>query len=230
MRNGRALVGWMVLLLVSAAPARAIGIGWLEKLSGPGPFGGWEVGLPILCFDLAADDRRVTEEQPRNRLGRAGFCGEYQDRAKPTVIIGFQYSDFDSQKNRLEYDPSDERDKTVKLRSYLLSIDVRVHPAVDVGVGVAVNRFSGQAFESFTSLSFDPLRITIRPVALFLPRQRAVGGKVKVSLRDLVQVKANARVYPKGFDARDFGSTGTFDQAVDVQWGVSVGIGVVLWW
>jgi hypothetical protein len=246
MRNGRGWVGWMAvaLLLVSAAPARAIGIGWLEKLSGPGPFGGWNVGVPLFCFDLSPkQDESVTSPAASSQFSREAkrpdlslgswkniaLCRGYQDRPNRTLVIGFSGGSYKSLENDLEYAPSLDLSDKVKLDSYTLSFDVRVHPAVDIGVGIGLEHFRGEAFESFNRFSFEPLRIVVRPMALFLPDRPMTRGSWRVSWRDLIQVKFNARVYPEGFNARDFGSTGTFDQSVDVQFGLTVGVGVVFW-
>ena len=41
-----------VLLFLSSAPPARAGWGWLEKLSGPGPFEGFETPtVPVWCFD-----------------------------------------------------------------------------------------------------------------------------------------------------------------------------------
>jgi hypothetical protein len=52
MRHVRWLWFVVVVSLVCAAPARAQewGRGWLERLSGPGPFRGIEIGMPVGCL------------------------------------------------------------------------------------------------------------------------------------------------------------------------------------
>jgi hypothetical protein len=208
----------ILLLLASASAVQAAGKGWLEKLSGPGPFFGWEYPtLPLWCFGEEAS---------------GPFCKGYQDQPNRTVVLSFTYSDYDSRANSLEYEESNSADKTVNLKSFAFSLDLRLHPALDVGVGLGVNRFSGDAFNSFSRFSLDGLRVTWRPIGLFHGKEsvRVFGSGVKFSLRDLLQVKLRATLFPGGFDAGDFGSTDTFDEPSDLLLGYSFSFGAVFWW
>jgi hypothetical protein len=216
--SGRVAVGLSILLLLASARGAEAANGWLEKLSGPGPFLGWDFPtLPLLCFGEEVD--------------RKLFCKGYQDLGRNSVILSFTFSDYDSERNPLEYGDSSTADTTVNLKSYAFSLDLRLHRAVDVGVGGGVNRFSGEAFRSFTRFSLDALRVTWRPVGLFLEKDAIqLGQGVKLSLRDLLQVKMRATLFPEGFDAADFGASGTFDEPADLLLGYSVSLGVVIWW
>ena len=127
MRNARRVVGGLavLVLLASAEEASATGRGWLEKLSGPGPFEGIESPtLPIWCFSPKDDDGRSTFDFEAKGLG----CSNYQNAPDRTVLISFTYSDLESQDNPLEYDPADTRDKTVDLKSWAFSAGTLHHP------------------------------------------------------------------------------------------------------
>jgi hypothetical protein len=167
------------------------------------------------------------------RRSTRSCCKGYQDLGGNPVILSFTFSDYDSQRNPLDYGDSSTTDKTVNLKSFAFSLDLRLHRALDVGVGGGVSRFSGEAFRSFTRLSLDALRVTWRPVGLFVKKDAVpvpwLGG-LKFSARDLVQVKMRATLFPSGFDAADFGAGGTFDEPADLLLGYSVSLGVVFWW
>jgi len=210
----------VLVLLGSTDAAEAAGKGWLEKLSGPGPFSGREwPTVPLWCF--RSDDASH---------GAPYFCQNYQTLERG-VIVSFTFSEnYKSQRNPLPYDPENTANKTVHLSSYVVSLDLRLHAGLDVGMGLGVSHFSGDAFQSFDRFSFDPLRVVFRPVALLFPKGYVGSGKVKFSVRDLVQVKLRAALFPQGFDANDFGATGDFDEPDELLFGCSVGFGVVVWW
>jgi hypothetical protein len=234
MRNARRLLGGLValLLVTSAQEVSAAGKGWLERLSGPGPFEGFELStLPIWCF-TPKDDAVKDGVSPAGASLSGFLCSGYQTAPDRSVFVTFTFSDLESQRNNLEYDPAETRDTTVGLQSYVFSLEVKLHPGLDVGVGLGVNRFSGQVFRAFTRVSLEPLRVVFRPVGLLFPQKAFWGkdSKVKLSLRDLIQVKFRTVLFPKGFDALDFGSIGTFDEPSELLVGYSVTLGVVLWW
>lgn len=218
MRNGRGWVGWMAvaLLLVSAAPARAIGIGWLEKLSGPGPFAGisW-VTVPLWCRD--GESARV-------------WCLADKARQRGTLSVNLSFTTSRSQENELQYERSDAADPpNVDIHSLDLSVDYEVFRGVDLGVALGANRFSGDRFESFTRFSIGP-EIEVRPLAFgrhAWPDSAQVSqvGPFRVRPDDLLHVRARWRYYPAGFDAADFGSNGGFHVDSDWQLEVSIGIG-----
>jgi hypothetical protein len=63
MRQRALLVVMTVVLLLSAAPASAQGWRWLEKLSGPGDFYGYEVNVKVFCHyeEVSPEDRKASE-------------------------------------------------------------------------------------------------------------------------------------------------------------------------
>lgn len=218
----RASGGLPLLFLVILAPNVDAANGWLEKLSGPGPFHGFEYPtVPIGCW------------QPEDG-GKRWHYG-CQESENGSVILSFTLSDYDSEENRLDYDPEfDAIDKTVNLKSYMFSLDLQLHEGLDVGIGAGINRFSGDAFDTFHKWSLDPLRVIVKPLGFMFPETGHHPIKflnMQLSLHQLVQFKFRATYIPQGFEASEFGAVpGTFDVPAELLFGASITFGVVLWW
>jgi hypothetical protein len=132
MRNARRLLGGLValLLVTSAQEVSAAGKGWLERLSGPGPFEGFELStLPIWCF-TPKDDAVKDGVSPAGASLSGFLCSGYQTAPDRSVFVTFTFSDLESQRNNLEYDPAETRDTTVGLQSYVFSLEVKLHPGL----------------------------------------------------------------------------------------------------
>jgi hypothetical protein len=216
MRSERWVTGILsvLLVLVVAAPAGAAGAGWLERLSGPGPFFGFEL-FPVPLASFGGEE------------GFSPLCMGCPGKGRGTWIVSFTFSTLDTTKNSLPYDLPASVDRTVNLDSYAFSLDLRLHKAVDVGVGLAFNRFHGQPFDAFTRVSIDP-EIVIRPIAFFLHDSRTATDS-HFYLGHLLQLKLREKLFLGGFDASDFGSPGTFHVSSEFRFGCSFGLGLSVW-
>jgi hypothetical protein len=219
--KGRVAVGVSILLLLaSARGAEAVGKGWLEKLSGPGHFAGFETtDIPLWCFGM-------------ERLKGFG-CAELG--SKPHFfMVGLSYANLDSTKNDLEYEDGTSADaRKVNLQTWTLSLNRRIHPLLDVGVGVSTNRFDGQLFSPFRKVSFDLPRVVIRPLALIdvLRKEKEPVKLGPVRVAEILQVKLRLAVFPGELTASDFGAVeGTYRESGEWLGGVSIGFGITMFW
>jgi hypothetical protein len=141
------------LLALWPATARAEGWwGWLEELSGPGPFHGGGSFIRLFCVTtkpLGVDtcfsdgDARILKVIEL----RGGFLtsGERQRFADATA------------------DPNNTHPVHV-VRFDLVDM-VRVHKMLDVGGGVGFLRFSGDGFDPFYRFTVAPLSVSFTPFA-----------------------------------------------------------------
>jgi hypothetical protein len=65
---------------------------------------------------------------------------------------------------------------------------------------------------------------------LLLPLAQAGDGYWTRALRELVQVKFRAVVFPKGFTAQDFGAVDGLDESVELLLGCGVTVTFAVWW
>ena len=153
-----------ILSAFTPATAHAWGIDWLDQLTGPGPFVGFKIDARALCF-LAANERSVAPPWDRQCL-RDGLRGQSPGEADDMrAYISLEAVWSSSSKNEmfgsLRFDPRTETD----LFSVRPAVMFRAFRAVDAGLAIGVNRFSGPALTSeFTWISVQP-RVVITPFA-----------------------------------------------------------------
>jgi hypothetical protein len=225
-----------VFALSVAAPAQAwFGGGWLEKLSGPGPFGGPTFDVRLVCLTEPRDPSASSIPADRGDLGwsltfpkadgRRGYftlagC-HFLDRDQPRLEVGLQHSRLSAggANNPLDYTHRPEAaglDKGVDLRVWLLTADVRVNRAVDVGaaVGRVTFRSPGGVFASFGEPVLQPIRVTVRPLSAMVDDRRVA---------ETLSVRADLSRFANGFTAEQFGARpGTFSEPDEWLWGYQV--------
>jgi hypothetical protein len=240
-RVARAFVLVLGCLLVTPAAAHAqFGRGWLERLSGPGPFTGLTVEARFLCLtaprsDEPAETREV--EQITETLKQAGGSLTYpkvgngpvwmtglgchflkQDR--PRFEIGLQYSSLHSNDNVLDYSDRDslsQADLEVDLTTFMVTADIRVNRVLDVGAAIGRASFSSdtELFPSFSRTMYQPMRLTTRPLAAFWSSAKA----------GVLLVQFDGTRFKGAFTAEDFGAVpGTYREPGEMNWTWSVKI------
>lgn len=236
MRTKAVLVAVVVCLSNLLLPARAeaiFGKGWLERLSGPGPFTGVTFGQDFVCISRPIDEdvistfgespgRHVTVAPSRERIVHAGLVGcNYLPRDTPRLQIGFQASRLSSTDNLLDYSNRPEvGDREVNVSMLLLTMDVRVNRVLDVGTAFGNARFSPDndpLFGDFTRVVWQPLRVAMRPLSAVLPDRRWEAFTIQLELNHI----------PAGFKDTDFGARpGTFNEPSELLWNWWVGVDV----
>ena len=176
------------------------GAGRINKLSGPGPFNA--VG-GVARFRL-----NFNGIYPKGKID--GATGHDILRNTPIwLVFGFIYAQ--SEENRLMYPANFSEDTQVKFVSFETALDFRLNEniPVEIGGGLALRRFTGDAFDTFWSVSLGP-RIGWR----FLEPIKGSGRWQ--DFWDGWRLQFNVMIDPRGFKAEDFGALlGTFDSGVE---------------
>jgi len=196
------LIACVIALGVTSVPQRADAwprwLGFLEELSGPGPFTGIRLDLLVFCMPESG------EQAPRLAWGGSLEC----DKATAVPEIVLEYSRYASDKNDLFPEETESDFAKVKITSVegSLMFPLGGSEIVFVGGGVGVQRFSGDAFGSF-----------YRPSLIGNLRIYPLGGISNRNLRRfLVFSWVPTLIFP-GYDWQDFGAPqGTFSESVDM--------------
>ena len=242
------VVAACLFALCSPAPAHAaFGSGWLERLSGPGPFAGWALGPRLLCISTprtAAEAQAVGDALEKSVWGRrltfpsddntariyvTGAGCHFLPNESPRLEIGFERGWLHSVENVLDYSNAPglaDDDKEVRLRTLLLTADIRINRILDVGVGLGRASFSSAStpdlFSRFSRTMSQPLRVTMRPLAAFSTSKRM----------QAIVVRFDATKFHGRFVAEDFGAVpASFDEPGEIlwSWGLRVDPFALLW-
>ena len=231
MRDKAAVVAAVaMLLLVMPRPAYALwGGGWLERLSGPGPFWGQVVDYRFLCVAAPdAKDQSSTSDPPPGKaltkeldsrvwLTGAGcyFLAPDDKRFEVGVDFGF----LKSSSNVLDYSNRPgltDDDKDVGLRTFSITADFRVNRVLDVGAAIGRASFrspDSNLFPSFSRTMSQPVRLTVRPLAILSNSRRA----------EAVVLRFDATKFHGTFTADDFGAApGSFTEPGEITWAWSI--------
>jgi hypothetical protein len=201
MTGRRVLLACIVTLGVVGLPQPAAAwprwLGFLEELSGPGPFKGGRLGVVLFC---------VPDAPETPSLAWAGSLECRTNEPLPEIVV--EFSRYESLRNDLF--PEDPESVLARVRINTLEgsmvMPVAGSKVVFLGAGLGVQRFSGNAFESFLRPSIHA-NLRIYPMGEL--RQRW--------LRRLVVLSWVPTLVFPGYDWRDFGApSGTFSESVDL--------------
>jgi hypothetical protein len=215
MKSSLVLVGLCTFLVTLALPAESrAGIGWLEKLSGPGPFVGIVVPVPIRCDRL----KNSYQTERSDAEGAVTYLGcDPNDREEGVRrIIGAEVWRLWTDHNELP-NPSDT-DEGVRIFAALGTLEFAPWKQVKVGGGFGVAWFSGDTFDTFARPLAQPVRLTVAPLSLLKPDSPWL---------EVLKIHANANIFLGGVDARDFGSGGTFEAPYELVWMTSIEFDVI---
>lgn len=208
-------------VILSAAPAHAQGWRWLEKLSGPGDFTGYELDVKLFCAYESSDGERIValstpclfkkvENRDRAEEGLQGnetmVKGRKVDLTKRVYAIGVALS-YLRGRNDLQYEPSSTTvDRTIQLWTIEGFFDRRLRSRMDVGVALGAYMFVVPAADNFTRWAVEP-RLTVK---LFdLRKGDLFAGTASLRLGVLA--------FFQEFDATDFGAIpGTYRSGTEL--------------
>ncbi|HEY7499242.1 MAG TPA: hypothetical protein VH740_12045 [Vicinamibacterales bacterium] len=223
MRPRAALAAMFALLILDAAPAAAQGWRWLEKLSGPGDFYGYEIDLKLLCgYEGQKKPERtvgislpcVKRKPVRPLRTKADDIGAIVDDGKNILDlsrrvyatgVGLSYLRGGGD---LEYFPTATHvDRTVQVWAIEGFFDHRVGDTyIDVGVAVGANIFVVPEAEKLTRWSIEP-RVTLK---LFDLRRRS-------NYVGTASLRLGVLAFFKEFTAEDFGAIpGTYRSGTEI--------------
>jgi hypothetical protein len=240
------LVALIVFCVLAPTPAYAwLGDGWIEKLSGPGPFRGFNIDLRLVCLaspDAPPDPRArprgeksIDQMLADNSLAKAGtfphrsdsgawatlFGCHFLTRDEPRLELGFQYNRLSAkgEENLLDYSHLagvTPEDKDVRFNSVMLTADLRINRVVDLGAAIGRGAFSS-------------------PGGLFNSFSKLVFQPVRVTVRPLSTVMRNSRLvealmirgegtmFKGGFTDAEFGARpGSYSEPGEIVWGWSI--------
>jgi hypothetical protein len=170
-RTARLLL-FVVVLAGCPSTAHADFLSWLEELSGPGPFRGDMLWVPVACRDRAP--ALVDTDEPSRWhacLVRVTTDKEQKSKQKQPVplLVAVKFGWFRSNngprfKDLPATDPDNQGRVSVLPVSGLFLL--RLHRAVDVGAGAGFLRVSGKGFDPLYRLSLTPISASVTPLAL----------------------------------------------------------------
>jgi hypothetical protein len=208
------------LVLASARPASAqwFILKWLENLSPPGKFLVNGVEFSMLCADKAptpeamkAGDVRGATAVSKGRPSdyRYLFCDRDPDNWHNVSRYYGLSVGFGRHENTFDYDASREKLDNVSIKTAIFTGAYRAHPAIDLGGGVGLIRFSGATTIAFNKLVVNPF-IIVRPLAVGVRRGQVLSSKKKWWAQSL-NVRAGWMLFPEGLTLGDFGASGPTD-------------------
>lgn len=175
----------LVVLLVAGAPRDALAFwGIFERLSGPGPFWGYQFSFDrLFCFMKAGDTHQAGWTHiTGGDDSKAVACMADTDDVR--AFLSVEYTDVKSGEN-------DKFPHAVAWRGLRPIVFYRLHESIDAGVGLGLNRFSGAGF------GFSRFSVPIR--ARFYAPGLKSGSKWRA-----INLAVQADFLPQKFTTTDF--------------------------
>ena len=202
----------VVVQLAAPAPAQAWWE-WLDQLSGPGPFTGWDFQWRVKCIpdapnavtDLSLANIASDGQRKVARIFGAGCL--FESKVNPRGSVNFAFGQVYSVRNELKYAPGIDQPR-VTMTKFEPSLSMFVDPEklVEITSGLGVLVINGKGFDTFYHFYWTPVRATIQ-----------VGKGVSARLGFLIM--------PEGFDDVDFGAlAGTFHTDKEVLGTASISV------
>jgi hypothetical protein len=222
-RRAPAAAMFAIMVFFCAAPARAQGWRWLEKLSGPGDFYGYEVDVKLLCRyeGRTTGQRAIPISLPCvKRLATGELSDTTKDDIGAIVDEGARILDLSRRVyalglgvsylrggGDLEYFPTAAHvDRTVQVWAFEGFFDHRVTDRTDLGVALGANIFVVPEADNFTRWSIEP-RFTLKLFDLRKRNQYAGTASLRVGVL----------AFFKEFDDVHFGAIpGTYQSGTEV--------------
>jgi hypothetical protein len=202
-----------VLLCPTQAHAARGFWGWLEELSGPGPFKGGAYAQPVACVDkngrlTACWRTKIDDNTPRIPQTLVVSAGVFNSGDRP----------------RFDDLPAADADNRGNVR--LLAVSglyvLRVHRSLDLGAGAGFVRLSGARFDPFYKLVLTPFNGSFAPLALASSHRYA----------RILRFEYDKSFVPQGFKGADFDNLRTgFDSGPEfiTRYGIVIDFGALFW-
>jgi len=182
-----------LLVVIMPAPAHAW-FGWLDNLSGPGPFMGDEIEIRLFCFGGEHGAAGESSQFVPAPVQTGCLNRRVKHNSSIDLITGAYFAIANS--NIPYADPKVNR-RTALINYGLLYSVALFDRRVDLKSGLEANYFYGPAFDNFTRLAV---------VAFFDWKPFARETESKQAWRDIVTLRLGALYFPEGFDSTDFGA------------------------
>ena len=155
----------VLLSLMSPAHADAGLLSWLDRLSGPGPFWGADIGIALNCKKEKGKENEGLLRSASDTL-RLGCRNEDLNKKHFTWFMNIGLAA--TTHNNLDYGdrPEPEPSTAVGVLRLGTSVDYTIDASLDVGIGGGFMYFAGPGFVNFARPYVQPLRVTVRPLML----------------------------------------------------------------
>lgn len=212
-----------VFLLFLPVPAHALFWHWLDELSGPGGFNGYEIEVRLVCFSKPEDPKAQEIKEVKIPKTAAAMIGAIPPgcvftrvplRNRRTASINLNVSYNYANHTNLQYD--DDRTHYVHLLIISPRVWLRPTRSVEVGAGIGWYRFTGAGFDPISRVVFEPFLVDVKPFALIkdvfnLSDQDDVRTYPDSQWDQFISVRVGLVYTEQGFDAERFGARpGTF--------------------
>jgi hypothetical protein len=174
----------MACVILWPGVAHASFWGYLQELSGPGPFWGPDVTVRLACVTDSGIVTCLQDDMPE------------RTHHILNMDVALQWSAGDEER----FDDVTGDKGRVWVFRLAPTYQYRVHPALDAGAGVGFARFSGVGFDPINRFTITPVSVTFTPGAL--------DGSTGWAAR-LFRIRFDELYLPKGFTGADFGNSAT---------------------
>jgi hypothetical protein len=227
----RAVIRIGILALISSAVAATdavAALGWLEKLSGPGPFKGPQYALTLACYGWPGPLSKAREvslragEAAQTQAAESALlplwrCHEI-DPNQMRVDLGVDMARLSTNENPLMYAAGQQK-PGVRAFLFVPYVSVSVAVGLEAGVGFGLVRFTDRQSDevdtnsrvdfSSTKALIQPIRLTVKPLAPFFDSTKW----------DFLQFAFNGTLILQTVRDRDFGAVpGTFREPTEMLW------------
>jgi hypothetical protein len=195
-----------IVSCVGAGAASAQVIRWIDKLSGPGPFIGFQVEGRVVCWGAPESDEEMVGVKLPCLIKRGP-----KDTPRRTSL-NVEAGVFWARDNELPYNRDlDEDERRVMLTPLQVTFYWQPLRGLELGHGAGLFFFYSKRdlFDRFTRFALEPLRVDIRPFDLAM-RDPARRDKLSARLLRMITLRQSIVILPKGVTAADFGALGSF--------------------
>jgi hypothetical protein len=173
--------------------------GWLEELSGPGPFMGTLYSIPVVCW--GAEGRVDCENYHRPKDAKPEDDRDRRIKRSLQITAGLLSSGHQPRFDNLVGIPEEERDN--RRRVFAVPVNAafmfRPHRSLDIGPGAGLVYFTGRDVHANARFVLIPVSGSLKFLLL---------GKAKNSpWRRMLSVEYQLSHVTKGFNPEDFGSS-----------------------
>ena len=221
MRQARVL---MLIVLMMAWPTAAHAArswwGWLEELSGPGPFTGPMYSHNVRCWNGRG------EEVPCQSL-KAEIKMNSEEKIKKTLQVSFGYLTSGSRARFKDLVDSGQdtpdNHRTVHAVPINATMMFRVHRSLEVGPGIGVLFLGG------SDVNASPAFVLL-PVSASWKFLRLKSSWQNTNLARIVSLELQSNFITRGYDGKNFGSTvTTFKSGPELTWSAGIAIDFREW-
>jgi hypothetical protein len=202
MRKARLLL-LIACVLLWPSSAHASFWGWLEQMSGPGPFGGGDLAFTFLCN---RGEDGFGSCWPGLTSGTKDHAATKRHPITGTVVLKFGWYGSSEEDPRFRDLPATDADNFGSVRVSPVSVLYLFrHGAFDFGAGAGfwrISASSGAEFPAFFKFALTPANVALSPLAL-RPKWK------DAEWTHFLRLEVDTAFIPAGFKGSEFNNTRT---------------------